>query len=141
MKKILIFIKRKAGLTLNEFKVHYEETHVPLAIELCPFISQYVRNYVVPNAIYAPAHLPTAPDFVEPAFDVVSEISFDTSEDYQRMVDTLSDSKMAKVLAADEERFMDRSKIVMYFVDEVITPAAILSRAYKAAAEISGGVA
>ena len=33
MLKVMIFIKRRSDLTMEEFKHHYETVHVPLSLE------------------------------------------------------------------------------------------------------------
>ena len=47
MVKEMLLIKRKEGLSLQEFMKHYEEVHAPLILKLCPSVRKYVRNYVV----------------------------------------------------------------------------------------------
>lgn len=126
MRKIIMFIKRKSGLTLQEFKDYYENRHASLALRLVPQIAEYTRNYIIPGESYQPAHLANVNKEVDAAFDVVTEITFKTDADYQKMVATLAEPKMGKLLADDEEKFVDRSAIVMYFVDEKRTPAELL---------------
>jgi EthD domain len=128
MKKLIMFIKRKPGTTFEQFKHHYESNHVALALKLIPQIAEYSRNYVRHGESYKPAHLANVNKQVEADFDVLTEISFKTEVDYQKMVDTLADPKQGNQLAEDEETFVDRSAIVMYFVDERRTPPELLHR-------------
>jgi hypothetical protein len=121
-----MFIKRKQGLTFKQFKDHYESRHAPLAIELIPYFIDYTRNYVVPDAAYRPGHLAGVMDQAEPEFDAVAEISFASDEDYRKMVAILNDPQKGKILAEDEERFVDRSKIKMFVVDAYETPRQLL---------------
>lgn len=105
MIKAMSLVKRKPGLTQEEFSRHYEEVHVPLALKHFPF-KRYVRNYVI-----------KPPDAEEPEFDCITEVWFGTTEDCQAAA-KFSVSEAYKVIAEDEERFMDRSKIVAYLVEE-----------------------
>jgi uncharacterized protein (TIGR02118 family) len=123
-----MFVKRKPGLTLDQFKDHYENRHAPLAIKLIPQIVEYSRNYIVPDASYRPGHLANVNKEVAPDFDVMSEISFKSEEDYQKMVNTLNDPKSGQILAEDEERFVDRKAVVMYIVDEKRTAPELLGK-------------
>jgi uncharacterized protein (TIGR02118 family) len=105
MIKAMSLIRRKPGLTREEFARHYEEAHVPLALKHFPF-KRYVRNYVVgPD------------DAAEPDFDCVTEVWFETMEDCQAAAE-FSASDAYSVIAEDEERFMDRSRIVAFLVEE-----------------------
>jgi EthD domain len=126
MKKLIMFIKRKPGMTVEQFRDHYENNHAALALKLIPQIAEYSRNYVRHGESYKPAHLANVNKEVEASFDVITEITFKTDVDYQRMVDTLADPKNGNQLAEDEEKFADRSTIVMYFVDERRTAPELL---------------
>ena len=108
MIKAMSLIKRKAGLTQEEFSRHYEEVHVPLALTYFPF-KGYVRNYVI-----------KASDAEEPWFDCITEVWFETMEHCQAAAD-FSVSGEYEVIAEDEEKFMDRGKIVAFLVEEKVT--------------------
>lgn len=108
MIKGMSLIKRKSGLTQEEFSRYYEEFHVPLALKHFPF-SRYVRNYII-----------KPPDAEEPDFDCITEVWFETMKDCQAAAE-FSISEAYKVIAEDEERFMDRSKIIAFLVEEKTT--------------------
>jgi uncharacterized protein (TIGR02118 family) len=105
MIKAISLLKRKSGVTLEEFAMHYEEIHVPLAMKHFPF-KKYVRNYVS-----------KAEDSDEPWFDCITEVWFETMEDCQSAAE-FSASESYKVISDDEEKFMDRSSIVAFIVEE-----------------------
>lgn len=105
MIKAMSLLKRKPGLTQEEFSGHYEEVHVPLALKHFPF-KRYVRNYVI-----------KPPDADEPEFDCITEVWFENMEDCQAAAE-FSVSEAYRVIAEDEERFMDRSRIVAFLVEE-----------------------
>ena len=92
MIKAMSFVSRKPGLSREEFIRHYEDAHAPLAMQHFPF-QRYVRNYVMDGQAE------------ELGFDCITEVWFETSEDY-------------RVISEDEERFMDRGKIVAFLVEE-----------------------
>jgi len=108
MIKGMSLIKRKPGLSREEFSRHYEEVHVPLALRHFPF-KRYVRNYVI-----------TPPGIEEPDFDCITEVWFDTMEDCQAAAE-FSVSEAYRVISEDEDRFMDRSKIVAFLVEEKLS--------------------
>jgi hypothetical protein len=45
--KMLVFLRRKEGLTMDEYRDHYENVHVPLVRGLFPSSAGvYRRNYI-----------------------------------------------------------------------------------------------
>ena len=107
MIKAISLLKRKPGISLEEFSKHYEEVHVPLAMKHFPF-KRYARNYIA------------SPGAEELGFDCVTEVWFETMEDCEAAA-TFSTSKDYKVISDDEEKFMDRDKIIAFIVDERVT--------------------
>lgn len=114
MIKSIALIKRKPGISREEFFRHYEEVHAPLASKYLPF-KRYVRNYIITQAAYG--HRAAAE---EPEFDCIAEFWFDNEEDRQAVEDFLG-SEAGQVIRDDEEKFMDRSKIVGFVVEEKVT--------------------
>ena len=107
MTKLVLLVKRKPGLTHEQFRVHYEASHAPLARAKLPQLRKYVRNFLTP--------LPGMP---EAEYDCVTEFWFDSEKDCAAMR-AWSATPEGQVLAKDEERFMDRSKMLCYFAEEV----------------------
>jgi hypothetical protein len=66
MVKGIAMLKRKPGLTQEEFIKHYEEVHVPLVLKHLPSIKRYVRNYVISTVV-------TPPGLEELEFDCITE--------------------------------------------------------------------
>jgi len=108
MIKAVSLIKRKPGISREEFKEHYEEVHVPLALQHFPFM-RYVRNYVI-----------IPPGVEEPDFDCITEVWFADMEACQAAAE-FSVSPEYKVISDDEEKFMDRDRIVAFLVEENVT--------------------
>jgi uncharacterized protein (TIGR02118 family) len=119
--KLMLLFTRKAGVTPEAFRAYYETRHVPLSLRLLPYFKSYARNYVQREG-----YDPTGAGNAGPAFDVVTEITFETREDFEGMMRAMADPKILDQIVADEENFIDRSKLVMFFVDEAETPKAEL---------------
>lgn len=109
MPKLMVFVKRKEGTTTEAFRAHYESTHAPLALANMTGLSRYVRNY--------PCAMPGQP---EPRYDCVVEMWFDSAEALATTTAWMR-SEAGKILAADEELFMDRSSMTAFMVDETIS--------------------
>jgi hypothetical protein len=73
MIKYMFALKRKPGMSLEEFKDYYENHHAPLALGGSKFV-KYRRSYVIPGAYTSPHVDHKIP---EPDFDVISEIWFE----------------------------------------------------------------
>ena len=112
MIKSMALIKRKPGLSREEFIQHYEEVHAPLALKHFPIFKRYVRNYVIP-----------LPDAEELDFDCITEIWFDEIEGAMAVTEALGGYKteIGRVFLDDEEKFMDRGSRVSFLVDERVS--------------------
>lgn len=117
--KMVFFFTRKAGTTPEQFRDYYENKHVPLALSLLPFFADYTRNYVRQDGFERPSGGPNRPG---PTFDVITELTFASREDYDRMMEKLTDQSIVRAIAEDEEHFMDRSAHVVFFADAETTP-------------------
>lgn len=107
MYKLILLVKRKPGLTHEEFRAHYEANHAPLARRSLPHLHRYVRNFL--------AAFPGQP---EPEFDCITEFWFETRDAMETSM-TWARSEEGQVLARDEELFMDRPAIRVYKAEEI----------------------
>ncbi|MCK9468046.1 MAG: EthD domain-containing protein [Porticoccaceae bacterium] len=108
MIKVLVFIKKRDGISLESFIRHYEEVHVPLVEELLPMYAGYRRNYLT-EGIY--------PAGVAREFDVVTELLFADSNAYADWLAALEDPAVLNLIRKDEENFIDSSQTIMWTVD------------------------
>ena len=109
MVKGIVVLKRKPGLSQEEFTRYYEEVHVPLVLSHFRTMRRYVRNYVI-----AP------PGGEGPDFDCITEFWFDSKQELKRVYD-LYESDVGEVIRNDEERFIDRSKMLFFRVEEMVS--------------------
>lgn len=109
--KILVMLRKKPGLSDTEFRRLYEEEHAPLVARLVPYFTDYRRNYILRGNLH-----PDTKDLC--AFDVVTEVRFADRANYDAFMAGLADPEVDRQLAACEERFLDRSAMAMYGVDE-----------------------
>lgn len=103
MVKIVIFFKRKPGMTVEAFQEHWRTIHADIISRL-PGIRRYVQN----------ATLASGYRKGEPAFDAVAESWFD---DTQAMKSLARTPEYAKVLA-DEPNFIDAASMGSIITDE-----------------------
>lgn len=110
MHKLLLFMKRKPGLSLAEFRDYYEQRHVPLCMAYMAGPTRYLRRFVE-----HPAGQP------ELDFDVMTELWFEGRAMLDTVIDLTRRDAMPADVIADEERFLDRSKSRFCVVDECET--------------------
>jgi uncharacterized protein (TIGR02118 family) len=106
MTKLLFFVKRKSGLSLDQFREHWEKVHAPIAEQTMPGLVGYARNYLEP--------FPGRP---EPPFDCACELEFDGEAGLTAAMAWMR-SEGGQMLFRDEENFMDRSKTVVTRADQ-----------------------
>ena len=111
MIKLVVLLKRRPDLSLEEFRRCYELEHAPLFArsipsEVADAISYYEQN-----------HAAALGGDGEPPFDCVTEFGFEDVEAMRRWTSWyLGDG--GRVLREDEQRFMDTSRRVVVVTEE-----------------------
>jgi uncharacterized protein (TIGR02118 family) len=113
--KVVTLLKRKPGLSREDFVRYYEARHAVLATELVPGMLDYRRMYISPDR----AAFGTSPPALD--FDVITSLVFADMQSYQRAFDTLKRPEIAQRIAEDEEHLFDRSNITAYIVEEHVS--------------------
>jgi hypothetical protein len=104
VKKVLILLKRKPGLTFAEFREHYETSHAKLGEKYFGHLFQsYGRNYIPSGTL-----LGKEDQRVELAYDCITELVFRDEQDYLEFRRLASDPQVRQTLIDDEELFLDR---------------------------------
>lgn len=121
--KMLIFLKRRPGMSLEEFRDYYENRHVPLCLKYSAGPTRYVRRYIqamVNQATGEPS---------EPEFDVITEIWFTDRKAMDIALKYAGRGILPPDVLEDEQRVFDRSKSRFTWVVEVETDPALLASA------------
>lgn len=104
MVKQLFLIKRKEGMSLEDFRKYYVERHAPMVKEAFPQISKYVINFVNQGKKAT-------------AYDAVTEISWPDIETLKK----LSDSAIYREkIGPDEANFIAKEKTIIFLADELV---------------------
>jgi hypothetical protein len=113
MLKLVTLIKRKPGLSMQEFIEHYESGHRLLGERyLKPHACRYVRRFLHPVGIVEREAQ------ADPAYDVLMEIWFADQAAYDAAMQDLAEPAVAQEIAEDEERLFDRDSICSFLVEE-----------------------
>ena len=112
MIKTIALLKRKPGMTHEQFVDCYENRHAPFIRAMLPAIVDYRRNYIGPDdARVFPGAAPVD-------FDVITELWFADQAAYDRAMALLAEPDNWAALVADEENLFDRDKTRMFVVRE-----------------------
>lgn len=99
MFKLMVFVAKRADLTMEAFVDHYERRHVPLIEKVAPTPAAYRRIYLTRDA-----PLGRGVDGVD--FDAMTELWFADKAAYRAWMAVISVDEVAE----DEARFMDRAR-------------------------------
>lgn len=115
MIKCIALIKRRAGLTHQEFMDYYENRHAPLARRYLSAAVHYERRYLEPDTLgyQAESGVATGMEY----FDCMTELWFDDRDTMNRTLAGLADPAVSEMIIADEERFIDRAAIRFFVVE------------------------
>jgi uncharacterized protein (TIGR02118 family) len=101
----LTMLRRKPGLTIEDFQRHWLDVHAPLVREL-PGIRRYAQNHVIAGATRS--GFPT----IELGIDGIVELVFESAESMRRAFD----SDAGQRAMADASNFIDAMRV--YSVEE-----------------------
>jgi uncharacterized protein (TIGR02118 family) len=114
MFKVFGFLTKREDIQMQEFIDYYENKHVPLICRLAPMPIVYKRRYLVRGE-----ELTKQGGAVD--FDVMTELEFPHRAAFLAWMAQLSGPGAGEQVAADEARFLDRSRTRAYVVEEHVT--------------------
>ena len=112
MFKVVVLIKRRSGMSMEDFMEYYETQHAPLAVSRVPNFKRYVRHYIRPYGEDIYSGNPEAP------YDVLTEIWFDDATDFARGMAYLEDPETAAIIGADEEMLFEKKSINFMLMED-----------------------
>lgn len=122
MFKVIWLMKRKKGITHEQFREHYERSHVMLAHKYFGHLwTRYRRNYVkstfgsgspAPGGGMGP---------IEWGYDCIAEWVFPNEENYKELFRIAADPIIGKEFFEDEGKFLDRKELILAEVEVVDT--------------------
>jgi len=96
--KAIVLLKRRAGMTMDEFVNYYENNHAPLGVKYGTGMSRYQRHFL------RPAPYPLDGSLHEAEYDVATEVSFANAEDAKRAQDAMAAPEANKIVSEDETK-------------------------------------
>src|SRR5271167_2220033 len=96
--KILLFMKRRPGMTPEAFRAYYEDRHAPLCLKYTSGVSRYIRRFLTPHAN------PESGATEELQFDVITELWFHDEAIFRGTVEYLRTAIMPDEIIEDERQ-------------------------------------
>ena len=117
MFKALFHIRRKPGLSHEQFRAHFEGIHVKMAQKYFGHLMiGYHRNY--PVEVIRGARVARTQE--ESAFDCISEWMLPDRAAFDQIMAMMGDTPIGREFFEDEENFLDREGTMLILCDEVI---------------------
>jgi len=118
MVRLIYCLRRKEGMSLQEFQRYWREVHGPLVEKHAQVLR--IRRYVQVHTLDTPLNEALGRQRgcqVEP-YDGVAELWWDSLEDFQAAVQTEEGRQAARQLAEDEARFVDVARSTIFLAQE-----------------------
>jgi len=115
IRKILLFMKRKSGMSVEDFRAYYENNHAPLCAKSSTNLRRYIRRFIDPKP-----HPETGAN-EEMAFDVITELWCKDEASFNTLLGYLSTAVMPDFIVEDEKNLFDRSSFRIATVVEYET--------------------
>ena len=116
MFKLIVTIKRKRGMSREEFIDYYENHHVALCRKILPPLEVYRRNYIMNDDPLLKAIGDNRAVDGENDFDVITEAIYTTRAEAQASMNALFDQNVGPKIMADEAKFCEPGGIKFYVV-------------------------
>ena len=120
MFKVMWLLKRKEGITHEQFRDHYESSHAKMAQKYFgDLMIEYKRNYK--TEVWG-GGVPTEPGggtFVQSEwqYDCIAEWVTPSEEDFEHINRIFADPVIGKEFHDDEENFLDRDSVMLIKCD------------------------
>ena len=116
MPKLIALICKKPEISEEDFKIYYEENHVPLIESIFPTITGYKRTYLFEANMLNDA-LPLESDGDHSLFNVITELTFDDEDGLNQFFERGADNKVIEAIRNDEANFLDGEQTIMYRIE------------------------
>ncbi len=104
MERVFVLLKRKPGMSFEDFREHYENSHAKLGEKYFGHLfASYRRNYIREGTRFADGSVK------ENAYDCLTELVFHEAGGYAELKRIASQPEIQAILAEDEARFLDRT--------------------------------
>lgn len=112
MIKLVMPMKRRPGMSIEEFREYYESKHRLIGEKyLKGYVTKYLRRFTNPLT-------DRDGQMRDPEYDVILEIWYPDEETFKACGQHLSQPEIAQEIREDEEKLFDMRYMRSYLVDE-----------------------
>ena len=120
MFKQVCFFKKRPDMTMQEFMDYYENQHSKLGSRIgkpiLPKAQRYVRRYLKPEKN------PVTGEMIDPGYDCIMEIWWDSREDFEAMMRVVSSPDRVSHTIEDEKKLFASHSNPVCSVEEHESP-------------------
>lgn len=121
MIKQVVFLKKRADMSMDEFMSYYENQHSRLARRMgakpsLPNAQRYVRRYLKPEKN------PLTGEVIHPGYDCIMEIWWNSRADFEAAMQGLSNPQFLQARLEDERRLFATNSNPVCTVEEFDSP-------------------
>lgn len=120
MFKLMITMKRRAGMTMDQFIAYYHENHLPNVFAILPPATHgatlHRRNFIMRDDPFLDVIGDDRAD-ANPPFDAITEIEFAERAHAEEAMKLFFDGRYIDRIKADERHFVDLPSVKFYVVD------------------------
>lgn len=118
MIKVVYCMRRKVGISRQEFLAHWAEVHVPIVLanlevlRLMRYVRTTPRDHPYSRRV-------ERPDVMQPPYDGIAELTWASLEDIRLAFESEEARTVQRLLAQDEAHFIDHANSCRWVADEV----------------------
>lgn len=122
MFKQVVLLKRRPGMTTEEFKDYYENYHSKLHERVgegepfMPTAQRYVRRYITPEKN------PVTGEVIDPGFDCIMEIWWNSRDDFESSMRHIGSPEILPHIIEDEKQLFATHSNPVLSVEEYDSP-------------------
>lgn len=130
MIKLIFMLKRKPGISKEQFRAHYESSHIELAHKYIGHLLTAYRRFYPTFTTRNPSNQPagSVPPVFDIGYDAITEMEVADEAALMEIQRIFNDPEINPVLAEDELKFLDREATVMMVCDHSDDAARLQSR-------------
>jgi EthD domain len=124
VKKMIVLLKKKEGMSFEDFRNHYENVHVPLCGKRIGHLIQDFRRYYPQNLnnLYHGRPDAHAGRKGGTCYDAIAVYTIKNEQALEELARIGQDPEFQRLITEDEERFCDRVATLEGVADEFFGP-------------------
>ncbi len=117
----MLFLKRKKGMTKEQFRTHYETSHALLAKKFFGHLFLDYRRHYPEDTVQFTVDGQASSVSDDSAFDAISKVDFKDRATYEEFLRVGAQPHVRAELGPDELRFLDMEGVRVSICEEVRT--------------------